>query len=502
MNAKISLRVTWLSIALIAAVSPAPAHTQQQASPSACYVPGSGTMYLIKRSDTPESCWAGHVEFSLAAATGSMAARPASAAVAAALPTNSQGAVDLSNVNGFVATGTWGTGKIPATGSGTRLMWYPRKGALRAGTVAGSQWDDVNIGSGSVAFGLSSIASGTNAFAAGTNSVASGNSAFAMGFLSGATGNYSAAVGYGAKAEGSASIALGHEAWADGDYGSIAVGLKSVASGQASAALGHTAKAGGNFSIALGEGPSASGGSSVSIGAFSKAPGQRGIAMGYGATASGYEAIAVGQTVASGNRAIAIGNASEANGSFSIAMGNFAFTNGRKGAFVYGDASSASQVKAAADNQFVVRAQRFWFGNHSNVTATAGRFIETSTGAYLSTGGVWVSASDSTRKHLWEDVDGESVLEKLAGLPVRTWSYRAEDSTVRHMGPTAQEFHAAFDLGDSDKGIGSVDADGVALAAIKALVQRTNELRRENEELRAALVEVSRWLAELESGRK
>jgi len=40
---------------------------------------------------------------------------------------------------------------------------------------------------------------------------------------------------------------------------------------------------------------------------------------------------------------------------------------------------------------------------------------------------------------------------------------------VRHVGPMAQDFYAAFRVGEDDKHITSIDEDGVALAAIKAL---------------------------------
>jgi hypothetical protein len=38
---------------------------------------------------------------------------------------------------------------------------------------------------------------------------------------------------------------------------------------------------------------------------------------------------------------------------------------------------------------------------------------------------------------------------------------------VRRVGPTAEEFHEAFALGRDEKSIASVDAQGVALAAIQ-----------------------------------
>jgi hypothetical protein len=87
------------------------------------------------------------------------------------------------------------------------------------------------------------------------------------------------------------------------------------------------------------------------------------------------------------------------------------------------------------------------------------------------------------RKHLFEEVDAESVLQRLADMSIRKWSYRDEDTSVRHLGPTSQDFHAAFGLGGSDTSIGTLDADGVALIAIQALERRTRELQAENAEL-------------------
>ena len=57
------------------------------------------------------------------------------------------------------------------------------------------------------------------------------------------------------------------------------------------------------------------------------------------------------------------------------------------------------------------------------------------------------------------------------------------DPAVRHLGPMAQDFKAAFNVGESDTGITTVDADGVALAAIQGLNQKLqDELNREDAE--------------------
>ncbi len=73
---------------------------------------------------------------------------------------------------------------LPTSGTGTRLMWIPRKSALRAGTVTGTQWDAGSIGLYSNAQGYNAIASGQSSVAIGTtvtashaNSMAIGNSA-------------------------------------------------------------------------------------------------------------------------------------------------------------------------------------------------------------------------------------------------------------------------------------------------------------------------------------
>jgi hypothetical protein len=183
-------------------------------------------------------------------------------------------------------------------------------------------------------------------------------------------------------------------------------------------------------------------------------------------------------------------------------MGAFASTNERLGAFVYGDASSGIFVSASDDNQFVVRAQHFWLGSNSAVSKPVGQFITTSTGAHLTTGGVWTNSSDVNRKHRFQPVDGEETLERLAALPITTWTYRGEADSVRHLGPTAQDFYATFGLGQTNTGIGTVDADGVSLLAAQALEQRTRALAQENTALRAQIAELERRLARLETTSK
>jgi hypothetical protein len=104
-----------------------------------------------------------------------------------------------------------------------------------------------------------------------------------------------------------------------------------------------------------------------------------------------------------------------------------------------------------------------------------GQTISTYTGAYLSDGGAWVPNSDRKLKTNFANINAGEVLAKVAQLPITTWSYQAEDASIRHLGPTAQDFHAAFGIGYDDKHIADVDEGGVALAAIQGLHQVVQE---------------------------
>jgi hypothetical protein len=99
----------------------------------------------------------------------------------------------------------------------------------------------------------------------------------------------------------------------------------------------------------------------------------------------------------------------------------------------------------------------------------AGKIIATSPGAHLTDTGIWTNASDRTLKDGFTAVDPQAVLESVVKLPVARWHYRRDGPAVAHIGPTGQDFHAAFGLGQGDTTIGTVDADGVALAAIQGL---------------------------------
>src|SRR5688572_33011838 len=53
----------------------------------------------------------------------------------------------VDSAGGLVALGSLTVGIIPASGAGSRMMWYPFKNAFRAGSAdGGGQFDDAKLG--------------------------------------------------------------------------------------------------------------------------------------------------------------------------------------------------------------------------------------------------------------------------------------------------------------------------------------------------------------------
>lgn len=327
---------------------------------------------------------------------------------------------------------------LPVEGPGARLLWYPFKEALRAGEVSGDQWNAVNIGNFSVAFGRNTVASGQASTALGEGATASGLGSMAVGLpWAGIDPQFNP----GATASGDGSFAVGHGTLASGN-GSVAIGVTTVNT---------------NGATASGEG------------AFALGP--------FDATAVGEESFAIGHDVFAG-----------ADNSMAIGV-DAAVASAHSGAIVIG--TPLGRISSQGPNQFVVHAAHLWFGaNEAAIVYNTTHLIDTETGAYLSDGGVWTNNSDAARKEHYRAVDGAALLAKVGEIPVRTWNYKKESDEVRHMGPTAQDFYAAFGLGDSERAIATVDIAGVNLRAVQALEARTRRLREQNEALEARIAQL------------
>jgi hypothetical protein len=111
-------------------------------------------------------------------------------------------------------------------------------------------------------------------------------------------------------------------------------------------------------------------------------------------------------------------------------------------------------------------------------------------------GTTWNNASDRNLKDNIHTIDPREILEKVAALPVSRWNYKTQPGAT-HLGPMAQDFRAAFGLGEDDKHIATVDADGVALAAIQGLNQKMEHTQRENESLKERVEKLEKLLQKL-----
>lgn len=212
---------------------------------------------------------------------------------------------------------------------------------------------------------------------------------------------------------------------------------------------------------------------------------------GGGNTASGVHAAVGGGALnaAAGVQATVPGGAGNAaNGAGSFAAGRLAWAI-HDGAFLWGDGTTLAISQGA--NTFNALASggfHFYFGttgNNCKLTSTAGWQCS--------------GASDRNAKTGFTDVDSREILERVASLRIERWSYAEEAPAVQHIGPMAQDFHAAFGIGQNDTSIATVDADGVALAAIQALHARLQAQARELEELRATNASLTERVRALEA---
>jgi trimeric autotransporter adhesin len=104
------------------------------------------------------------------------------------------------------------------------------------------------------------------------------------------------------------------------------------------------------------------------------------------------------------------------------------------------------------------------------------------------------TSSDRASKENIRSITPKSVLAKVAALPIALWNYKADDLKRTHMGPMAQDFRRAFNLGTDDKTIGVIDSAGVALAAIQGLNQVIKEKDAKIEALTARLKAIEKKL--------
>jgi hypothetical protein len=296
--------------------------------------------------------------------------------------------------------------------------------------------------------------------------------------VAGATIGGGGASGHSNHVNGSfGTIGGGFQNAASFDYATVSGGQENTASGSAATVSGgdrnnasdhYTTVGGGRENTASSESSTVSGGfHNTASGSLSVVSGGEGndvsgshstVSGGYHNTASGHYSFAAGQ------RARAVYN----------------------GSFVWGDLTD-DDIYSSAANQVNFRASggvRLF----TNGTLTSGLRLAPG-------GSQWLAVSDRNMKNHLRTLDPKQVLDKFSKLPITEWSYKAQDPTIRHIGPMAQDFYQAFGLGEDKLRIGTMDADGVMMAAIQGL---NAELKTKERQIAALKREKDSQIASLQ----
>ena len=365
------------------------------------------------------------------------------------------------------------TSPVMLGGSGSNTAAAGIAGASIGGGGASGSPNAVGGNFATIAGGLGNTAQSANA------TVGGGEANQALG------ANATVAGGQGNLSSGSYSSALsGRQNQATNTGSLVAGGQTNTATGQYSAVVGGVYNDATNTYSFVGGGinnQAAGAGTVVGGGQNNNANSTLSAILG----GSGNTTIAEHAVVLGGRDNVAGGEASLAAGVNAHAL--------HEGSFVW-NGDPASKLESPAPRSFVARsAGGFWFGNGGEPRIREGVLIDTSSGAFLPAGGAWTNSSDRTVKANFAPVDALAVLDKVVAMPLSVWNYIAEGESVRHLGPMAQDFHAAFGLGPNDTSITTIDADGVALAAIQGLHARLQE----REATIASLQAQQRWMAGL-----
>ncbi len=377
-------------------------------------------------------------------------------------------------------------------------------------TIAGGYDNSANTDLTTVAGGESNTASGDHATIGGGigNTASGGNSVVGGGNGNQATGNNS-------------TIAGGSENLAGGDSATIGGGNTNETSAD------QATIAGGEFNIASSSKATVGGGSGNTASQVfaTVSGGESNVASNDHATVAG----GVGNTASGSNSAVSGGDTNEASGSNSIIIGGFSnIASGDTSVVLGGDNNSAAgdgstvgghrakgydedtqtpyngvflyadgndfDFFATGDNQFRARAT----GGVQFVTAIDGGTGADTAGVKVDAGdGSWSSLSDRNAKQNFSAIDAREILRRVAAMPILKWNYKSQSDNIQHIGPMAQDFYAAFNVGSDEKHITTIDADGVSLAAIQGLNQVVQEQQVEINALKNQNADYARATNEL-----
>ncbi len=332
--------------------------------------------------------------------------------------------------------------------------------------------DAVSFGPGAAATGADGVALGTNSDATASSSVAIGDHAEAGGFQSIAVGLYASAVPQGAVVIGGQADAL------DESLFGVALGASTRTQGNSATALGAS-------SWAMAEG-------SVALGAVARATEPWTIVLGSDPSLNNrdeYHEVGIGTSVP-----LAPVHIYRDDGTARLLVqenhpdpaGRTLFTLANRG-------NTKFEIKETGTGtrwQFTNSGDAFRISKYGTGEVEFQVFNDGSAALAgdLVLDGSLTEMSDRNQKHAIVPLDGETVLAKVAQVPVSEWSYKGEAADSRHIGPMAQDFYAAFGLASGETQISARDMAGVNMAAIQALNQKLEQRNQALEE-RVVLLE-------------
>jgi hypothetical protein len=309
--------------------------------------------------------------------------------------------------------------------------------------------------------------------AGGQNNTASGYGAFVGGGLANTASGDGSSIGGGGRNEGNQTLG-GNTA--SGGASTIPGGINNVAAGQYSFAAGQQAKA-------------------MHQGAFVWADSQN----------SAFSSTTNDQFLVRAQGGVGINTSSTPDNSLSINATAYLFSHVL---YLRGDtgtdhnhalAYNGNTTTNFGTGQYQVDGPALW-GFSGGVLGTRnggdhGALVWNTTSVTVN--GTFNNNSDRNAKQDFSAVTPASILDKVAQLPLSEWSYKT-DAGTRHIGPMAQDFYSAFNIGTDDRHIAPIDEGGVALAAIQGINQKleteVKALKAQNDALQTRLDTLERLI--------
>jgi hypothetical protein len=445
---------------------------------------------------------------------------------------------DLATVGGGYNNVAGGSGAFIGGGGYDGLTAFGNKASGAASVVSGGLG---NVASGAGAFiggggsdgsnpygntasgaasvvggGLGNVASGPGAFIGGGGYAAPGNTASGMASVIGGGADNQATNSYSVVGGGYGNTAGGAQAFVGDGYGNVANGQDSfIGGGNSSTASGlNSFIGGGNGNTASGSYSTVSGGAfNVAGGQYSFAAGRQAQALNQGAFVwadsqnAVFASTANDQFLIRAQGGVGINTDSTPDSNFCINTNTYLFshaiylrgdtgTDHNHGLAYCGPGATNFAANVLPDGPVLWG----YSGGALGVMSGGAKAVLTWTNTGVYVNGGFAYSSDRNLKSGFAALNPLAVLACVASLPVTSWAY-TNNATARHIGPMAQDFHAAFKVnGDDDTHINVGDETGVALAAIQGLNQKVEEKDAKIKELEARLEKLEQMMSQKHGG--